>query len=229
MISNVRYPSLLTKCSLSRQHWLTMLTWMTVLALFAVAIWMRLRSLDVPFDRDSYDEGVYWQTLRSMSAGASLYQQIFYSQPPFFLLSVYLFYALLGQTIWAARLSVAVISLFGLLGALLLGRALAGRLGMLLALLLLVINPLYLTESQILQADAPSTALCLREKWGTQDEDGWNHANRLHGRLSLSRNRQPRPPCWNSTTPTRIRRPPSTGSSPGRAGGAGARRSWCGS
>jgi len=63
------YPSLLTKSSLSKQHWLTLLTWMTVLALFVVAIWMRLHLLDVPFDRDSYDEGVYWQSLRSMSAG----------------------------------------------------------------------------------------------------------------------------------------------------------------
>src|SRR6266480_1478585 len=155
------YPSLLTRSSLSKQYWLNLLTWMTVLALFVIAIWMRLHLLDAPFERDSYDEGVYWQSLRLMSTGASLYQQIFYSQPPFFLLSVYPFYVLLGQTIWAARLSVVVISLFGLLGALLLGKALAGRLGMLLALLLLVINPLYLTESQILQADAPSTALTL--------------------------------------------------------------------
>jgi len=161
MTSNARYPSLLTKSSLSKQHWLTLLTWMTVLAFFIVAIWMRLHLLDVPFDRDSYDEGVYWQSLRSMSAGASLYQQIFYSQPPLFLLSIYPFYALLGQTIWSARLGVVIISLFGFLGALLLGKALAGRLGMLLALLLLFINPLYLAESQILQADAPSTALTL--------------------------------------------------------------------
>jgi hypothetical protein len=155
------YLSLVTRNSFSKQHWLTLLTWTTVLALFIVAIWMRLHLLDVAFDRDTYDEGVYWQSLRSMSTGASLYQQIFYSQPPFFLLSIYPFYALLGQTIWSARLGVAIISLFGFLGALLLGRALAGRLGMLLALLLLVINPLYLAESQILQADAPSTALTL--------------------------------------------------------------------
>jgi len=155
------YLSLVTRNSFSKQHWLTLLTWTTVLALFIVAIWMRLHLLDVPFDRDTYDEGVYWQSLRSMSTGASLYQQIFYSQPPFFLLSIYPFYALLGQTIWSARLGIAIISLFGFLGALLLGRALAGRLGMLLALLLLVINPLYLAESQILQADAPATALTL--------------------------------------------------------------------
>lgn len=122
---------------------------------------MRLHLLDVPFDRDLYDEGVYWQSLRSMSIGNLLYQQTFYSQPPAFLLSIYPFYALLGQTIWSARLGIAIISLFGFLGALLLGKALAGRLGLLFALLLLTINPLYLTESQILQADAPSAALSL--------------------------------------------------------------------
>lgn len=160
--TRVGYSNQLTRRSfLSKQHWLSLLAWTTVLALFVIGIWMRLHLLDVPYDRDSYDEGVYWQSLRSMSAGGSLYQQIFYSQPPFFLLSIYPFYVLLGQTLWSARLGIAVISLFGLVGALLLGKALAGRKGMLLALLLLVINPLYLAESQILQADAPSTALTL--------------------------------------------------------------------
>ena len=105
-----------------------------MLALFVVAIWMRLHLLNVPFDRDTYDEGVYWQSLRSMSTGASLYQQIFYSQPPFFLLSIYPIYALLGQTIWSARLGITIISLCGFLGALLLGKALAGRLGMLVCI-----------------------------------------------------------------------------------------------
>ena len=159
--TSILSPSLLTRSSLSKQHWLTLLTWMTVLALFIIGIWMRLYLLDVPFDRNSYDEGVYWQSLHSMTTGASLYQQIFYSQPPFFLISLYPFYTLFGQTIWSARLGIVVISLFGFLGALLLGKALAGRWGMLLALLLLVINPLYLRESQTLQADAPSTALML--------------------------------------------------------------------
>ena len=145
----------------AKQLRLDLFMWMVVMALFMAGIWMRLHLLNVPLDRDSYDEGVYWQSLRSMSTGASLYQQIFYSQPPFFLLSIYPIYALLGQTIWSARLGVTIISLCGFLGVLLLGKALAGRLGMLLALLLLVINPFYLAESQTLQADGPSTALVL--------------------------------------------------------------------
>ncbi len=138
--------------------WQNILVGIAALALFGLGIWMRLRDLGLPFDRDSYDEGVYWQSLRAMSGGYHLYQQIFYSQPPFFLVSVFPTYMLFGQTIWAARLGVALISLLGLLGAFLLGKAVSGRLGALAALLLLIVDPLYLMQSQTLQAEAPYVA-----------------------------------------------------------------------
>ena len=128
-------------------------------ALFAVACWMRWYTLDMPFDRDSYDEGVYWQSLRSLAQGHTLYWQIFSSQPPAFLLSIYPAYLIFGQSILAARIGIALLSLCGLLGVLFVGKVLQGNGGALLALLLLVVSPLYLTESQTLQADAPSTAL----------------------------------------------------------------------
>ena len=143
----------------SSPWWQTLLFVVITLALFALALWMRLHNLGLPFDRDSYDEGVYWQSLRAMSAGYPLYGQIFYSQPPFFLLSVYPTYLLFGQTIWAARLGIALVSLLGLLGAWMFGRAIAGRFGAIAALLLLVLDPLYLRQSQTLQAEAPSAAL----------------------------------------------------------------------
>jgi 4-amino-4-deoxy-L-arabinose transferase-like glycosyltransferase len=142
-------------------RWQTMLFWGVILALVVVAVGMRLYQLGVPFDRDSYDEGVYWQTLRAMSAGHALYGDIFYSQPPFFILSTFPGYILLGGSLWSARFAIALVSLFGLLGAALLGKALAGRLGAVAALLLLVVNPLYLAESQTIQAEASSTAFSL--------------------------------------------------------------------
>ena len=132
-----------------------------VLFLFALACWMRWHTLDVPFDRDSYDEGVYWQSLRALAEGQTLYGQIFYSQPPAFLLSVFPAYLIFGQSILAARIGIVLLSLCGMLGALFVGNVLRGRSGALLALLLLIASPLYLTESQTLQADAPSTALML--------------------------------------------------------------------
>ncbi len=131
------------------------------LVMLAVGVWLRLHDLGVPFDRDGYDEGVYWQTLRSMSAGHSLYQQTFYSQPPLFLLSVYPFYALFGQSIWAARLGIVALSLLGLVGAALLGWALRRHIGVLVALLLLVADPLYLVQSQTLEAEMPCVAFAL--------------------------------------------------------------------
>ncbi len=145
--------------SRSLLSWQNVLFGLAALALLGVGIWMRLHKLDLPFDRDSYDEGVYWQSLRALSAGHGLYQQTFYSQPPIFLLSVYPIYTLFGESLWVARLGIALVSLTGLVGAFLLGKALGGRIGALAALLLLIADPLYLLQSQTLQAEAPSAAL----------------------------------------------------------------------
>lgn len=142
-------------------RWQTIVTVAIILALVIIAIAMRLYNLNKLFDYDGYDEGVYWQSLRAMSAGNALFGQVFSSQPPFFLLSVYPFYMLLGQSIWAARIGIAAISLLGLLGAYLMGKAFAGRVGGIAAMILLIAAPLYLAQSQILQAEAPSTALML--------------------------------------------------------------------
>ncbi len=143
---------------LPQPRWQTLLLWGAVIALLALAIWMRLYNLGQPFDHDGYDEGVYWQTLRSMSAGYTLYQQIFYSQPPFFILSVYPFFALLGNTLWSARFGIAMVSLVGLPGAYMLGKALQGRISALAAMLLLILDPLYLSLSQKIEAEASSVA-----------------------------------------------------------------------
>jgi 4-amino-4-deoxy-L-arabinose transferase-like glycosyltransferase len=107
------------------------------------------------------DEGVYWQSLRAMNAGNHLYKQIFYSQPPLFLTSIYPFYELLGSTIKSARLGVAVLSLLGLVGAYLIGKALAGRAASIAAVVLLMVTPMYLEQSHILRAEGPATGLLL--------------------------------------------------------------------
>ncbi len=151
--------ALLEKAGHSRQpDLLTLIFWVGVVALLIAAIAMRLNGLGLPFDRDGYDEGVYWQSLRAMSAGHVLYGDVFYSQPPFFLLSTFPFYTLFGGTLWSARLGIALVSLVGLAGALLLGQALSGRPGAIAALLLAVTNPFYLAQSQTIQAEASSTA-----------------------------------------------------------------------
>jgi 4-amino-4-deoxy-L-arabinose transferase-like glycosyltransferase len=150
-----------TQQAIRYPNWQTILLWGAVLALVAAAIGMRLYQLGLPFDRDGYDEGVYWQTLRSMSAGHVLYQDIFYSQPPFFMLSTFPGYVLFGSSLWSARFAISLVSLSGLLGAFLLGKALSGRLGAIAALLLLIVNPLYLAQSQTIEAEVSSAAFSL--------------------------------------------------------------------
>ncbi len=142
-------------------RWQTLLFWGAIVVLFAIAVGMRLYHLDLPFDRDTYDEGVYWQSLRAMSAGHPLYSDIFYSQPPFFLLSTFPTYVLFGSTLESARLGIALVSLLGIVGASLLGKALSGRLGAIAALLLVVVNPPYLAQSQTIQAEASCVAFAL--------------------------------------------------------------------
>lgn len=161
------------------QRWAP-LFWLALVLLLVAAVLTRLYHLDAPFDRDGYDEGVYWQSLRALLAGSSLYHTIFYSQPPAFLLSIFPAFAAFGGTLWSARFSIALVSLLGVPGALLLGKTLAGRLGMLVALLLLVVNPVFLAESQIIQAEAPSVAFTFLAMgfvllWW-QNPDGWRGA-----------------------------------------------------
>lgn len=163
--------------SSERSRKLHLLFWGAVALLFIAAVIMRLYSLNAPFDRDGYDEGVYWQSLRAMQAGGSLYRTIFYSQPPAFLLTTFPIYILFGGTLWSARLAIALVSLLAFPGAYLLGKALAGRVGALVALLLLVINPFFLAESQIIQAEASSVAFTFLAigfafQWWRQPE-GW--------------------------------------------------------
>jgi len=136
----------------------TILFWGVLVALLALAFGMRLYGLGLPFDRDGYDEGVYWQTLLSMRAGYTLYQQIFYSQPPFFMYSTYPFYILFGGTLWSARFGIALVSLLRLAGAYLMGKSIGGRFGAIAAVLLLVIDPLYLSQSQKIEAEVSSVA-----------------------------------------------------------------------
>jgi 4-amino-4-deoxy-L-arabinose transferase-like glycosyltransferase len=139
-------------------RWQNILLWGVPLALLIIAFGMRLYNLGQPFDHDGYDEGVYWQSLLAMRAGYTLYQQIFYSQPPFFLLSTYPIFALFGSTLWSARLGIALVSLVGFLGAYLMGKALSGRLGAIVAMLLLVVDPLYFSQSQKIEAEVSSAA-----------------------------------------------------------------------
>lgn len=109
-------------------------------------------------ERD-YDEGVYWQSLRAMASGHPLFTSVFSSQPPFFLVSLYPFYMLFGQSIAGARFGVAVFAIVGVIAMYWLGRMLGGAWVGPAAAALLALDPLYLHEARTLQAETPALAL----------------------------------------------------------------------
>ena len=91
-----------------------------------------------------YDEGVYWQSLRALADGHALFNSVFSSQPPFFLLSLYPLYVLFGQTLAAARLAIVIFSLAGIVAIYFAGAAIGGRWAGLAASLLLALDLLVL-------------------------------------------------------------------------------------
>ncbi|HEX6819638.1 MAG TPA: glycosyltransferase family 39 protein [Ktedonobacterales bacterium] len=130
-----------------------------MLAILAGALLLRILPLGV-FSTE-YDEGVYWLSLRAMAQGHALYSSIYYAQPPFFLLSIYPIFVLLGQTLVAARFVVALYSLLGIVALYLIGKGLGGRYVGLIAALVLAVDPVYLLISRTLDAEAPAIALML--------------------------------------------------------------------
>jgi dolichyl-phosphate-mannose-protein mannosyltransferase len=106
-----------------------------------------------------YDEGVYWQSLRAMANGHLLFGSVFSSQPPLFLLSIYPFYMIFGQSLSAARLALVFFSLVGIAGTYVAGRALGHRNIGAVASVLLALDPLYQHSAHTLQAELPSIAL----------------------------------------------------------------------
>ena len=105
-----------------------------------------------------YDEGVYWQSIRAMARGEPLFSSVFASQPSGFYDLLLPFY-LVGRSLASLRLTVLLLGIGGLVGTYVAARLIAGRVGGLIALVLVASSPLYFHQSAIIQADGPSVAL----------------------------------------------------------------------
>jgi 4-amino-4-deoxy-L-arabinose transferase-like glycosyltransferase len=108
-----------------------------------------------------FDEGVYWQSLRSLAEGHPLFAAVYSSQPPAFLLLLLPPHLALGGPIVADRAGVLALCLLGLAAAYRIGAALGGGWTGVVAAAVLAADPLYFRESVTLQADGPAMALGL--------------------------------------------------------------------
>jgi 4-amino-4-deoxy-L-arabinose transferase-like glycosyltransferase len=136
---------------------LSPLNWLAAIIVAAVAI-------RLPFALGGlidYDEGVYWQSLRAMSAGHGLYTEVYSSQPPAFLAGLFPGYSLLGHSFLAVRMVMLLWSALAIVAAFFAGRALLGTRTGLFAAVLLAVDPIVLRQSVVIQAEGPAITLGL--------------------------------------------------------------------
>ncbi len=142
-----------------RAAWITRISAAEWIALAACALVLMSALQTLRGQGVDYDEGVYWQSLRAMAEGHRLFDPVFSSQPPLFLLSVYPFYVIFGQELGAARVALAIFAVSGIVGTYIVGRALEHRMAGAVASLLLALDPLYEYAAHVLRAELPSIVL----------------------------------------------------------------------
>jgi len=107
------------------------------------------------------DEGIYLTSFLLVDRGYPAYKKTFFSQPPGFLLSVYPGFILFGKTLQAARITIGIWSIIGLLALIWIGFELKNKWTGLLAASLLFLIPSYYNQTLTLQSDILVTTFSL--------------------------------------------------------------------
>lgn len=157
--------------------------------LIAVYVYIRLYDLGRRFAYD-YDEGVYLQTAKQLMNGYGLYDPIFLSQPPFLIYTIVASMSLLGESLYAGRLPVALTSIVAGLAAYLLARKLAGSVAGLMSLAVLTLSRVFLHYSRAVEAEIPCAtfsiiALLLAAKFIETDRWHYSFASGLSSSIAV--------------------------------------------
>lgn len=125
----------------------------------SVIFFTQLRLVNRPVTDN--DEGIYLTSFLLVNKDYKVYKKTYFSQPPGFLLSIYPGFILFGKTLQAARLTVGLWSIIGLLAVIWLGFELKNKWVGLLAAGLLSLIPSYLNQSLTFQSDVLITTFSL--------------------------------------------------------------------
>jgi 4-amino-4-deoxy-L-arabinose transferase-like glycosyltransferase len=132
-----------------------------ILPTIVLAIAARLAYTNLGQYDPSYDAGVYLESARMMRRGYPLYQVIFDSQPPLWLMLVSLSFHWFGESVLAGQLVTATASLVTVAATMTATAQLCGWSGGLIAGVLVMLSPLALKWSRIVTADLPSVAFAV--------------------------------------------------------------------
>jgi hypothetical protein len=129
-----------------------------ILPTIVLAIAVRLAYTNLGQYDPSYDAGVYLESARMMRHGYPLYQVIFDSQPPLWLMLVSLSFHWFGESVLAGQLVTATAGLVTVAATVTATAQLCGWSGGLIAGVLVMLSPLALKWSRIVTPDLPSVA-----------------------------------------------------------------------
>ena len=107
------------------------------------------------------DEGIYLTSFLLIDRGHPAYKETFFSQPPGFLLTAYPGFALLGKSLQAARLTVGLWSIVGLLAIVWIGIELGNKWIGILTIGILYLMRYYTNEALTFQSDIIVTTFSL--------------------------------------------------------------------
>jgi hypothetical protein len=128
--------------------------WLGLFALLAIAIPTRLLNLEAFAGK--FDEGIRGTQLMLMAAGYRPFRDIFASQGPLSLDAFYPTYALFGQTLGAARLASALLSIVGVVVAAWIARCAGGLVAGAVTGLLLTLSPIFIKNSRLALVEVPA-------------------------------------------------------------------------
>jgi Dolichyl-phosphate-mannose-protein mannosyltransferase len=125
----------------------------------AIAVRLAYKNLGQYDPSDAaYDAGVYLESARMLGRGYPLYQVIFDSQPPLWLMLVSLSFHWFGESVLAGQLVTATAGLVTVAATMTATAQLCGWSGGLIAGVLVMLSPLELKWSRIVIPDLPSVA-----------------------------------------------------------------------
>jgi hypothetical protein len=160
-----------------------------IAALILLALPTRLVNLDAFAGK--FDEGIRGAQLMLMAAGYRPFRDIFASQGPLSLDVFYPTYVLFGETLGAARMAPALLSVVGVgLGAWIAWQA-SGRLAGAVTGLLLLVSPIYLKNSRLALVEVPALVPALAAvgaalAYGRTGDRRWIAASGLLMALALA-------------------------------------------
>jgi hypothetical protein len=127
-----------------------------LVGLLAVTLPTRLVNLDAFVGK--FDEGIRGEQLLLMAAGFRPFRDIFASQGPLSLDVFFPTFVLFGQTLAAARLAPAILSIVGIAATAWAARLVAGPSAAIAAAAILAISPTYLKNSRLALVEVPALA-----------------------------------------------------------------------